>query len=114
MNLMPTNNLFLSGKKYLKKTNKLIKLPLVITSSNKIVSGEILKVKKQVNLTRDKFILETLALIREKGGSKNVNLREISKRVGCAHTNAYNYFDGFEGFGFVCGCVVGLISFILC
>lgn len=56
-----------------------------------------MKVKKQQNLTTERYIDETIALIHEKGGSRNVNLREVSKRVGCAHTNAYNYFDGFEG-----------------
>ena len=56
-----------------------------------------MKIKKQDNETAGRFIKETISLIEEKGGSKNVNLREISKKVGCAHTNAYNYFDGFEG-----------------
>ena len=56
-----------------------------------------MKVIKQSNKTADKFIEETLKLIVEKNGSKNVNLREISKRIGCAHTNAYNYFNGFQG-----------------
>lgn len=44
----------------------------------------------------DRFITETLALIAEKGSSKDANLREISRRVGCAHTNAYNYFNDME------------------
>lgn len=38
----------------------------------------------------------TLALIAETGGSQNVNLREISRRVGCAHTNLYNYYPTFQ------------------
>jgi AcrR family transcriptional regulator len=45
---------------------------------------------------RERFIEETLALIAEKGGSRDVNLREISRRVGCAHTNAYNYFSNMD------------------
>ncbi len=45
---------------------------------------------------RERFIEETLTLIAEKGGSKDVNLREISRRVGCAHTNAYNYFNNMD------------------
>lgn len=56
-----------------------------------------MKVRKLKNETANSFIKETLALITEKGGSHNVNLRDISKKVGCAHTNVYNYFDGFEG-----------------
>lgn len=46
--------------------------------------------------TADRLVAETLALIAEKGGSAGVNLREISRRVGCAHTNVYNYFPSFE------------------
>lgn len=37
-----------------------------------------------------------LGLIVESGGSQNVNLRQISRRVGCAHTNCYNYFASYE------------------
>ena len=44
----------------------------------------------------ERFIDETLALIAEKGGSKELNLREISRRVGCAHTNVYNYFTSLD------------------
>ena len=43
----------------------------------------------------DRFVEATLELIAEEGGSLDVNLRAISRRVGCAHTNAYNYFDSY-------------------
>jgi AcrR family transcriptional regulator len=46
--------------------------------------------------TADRFIDSTLELIAERGGSQNVNLREVARRVGCAHTNVYNYFDSFD------------------
>lgn len=46
--------------------------------------------------TAERFIETTLTLIAEEGGSQNVNLREISRRMGCAHTNAYNYFASYE------------------
>ncbi|MDJ0498281.1 MAG: TetR/AcrR family transcriptional regulator [Acidimicrobiia bacterium] len=46
--------------------------------------------------TADRFIGSTLDLIAEKGGSQGVNLREVARRVGCAHTNLYNYFDSFD------------------
>jgi AcrR family transcriptional regulator len=46
--------------------------------------------------TAERFIEEMLTLIEEKGGSRDVNLREVSRRVGCAHTNLYNYFTGFD------------------
>ena len=43
--------------------------------------------------SRKRYIDTTLELIAEEGGSQSVNLRAISRRMGCAHTNAYNYFD---------------------
>jgi AcrR family transcriptional regulator len=46
--------------------------------------------------TADRYIEATIGLIAEKGGSADVNLREISRRIGCAHTNAYNYFASRE------------------
>lgn len=45
----------------------------------------------------NEFVNTMLELILEKGGLTGVNLRLVSKRIGCAHTNAYNYFDGFDG-----------------
>ncbi len=47
--------------------------------------------------TADRFVQATLELIEEQGGSQNVNLREVARRVGIAHTNVYHYFDGFPG-----------------
>ncbi len=47
--------------------------------------------------TYNRFIEGMLELISEKGGLSDVNLRMVSKRIGCAHTNAYNYFDGYDG-----------------
>jgi len=43
------------------------------------------------------FVDVMLEMISENGGLVGVNLRMVSSRVGCAHTNAYNYFDGFDG-----------------
>lgn len=36
-------------------------------------------------------------LLRETGEASQLNLRKISRRAGCAHTNTYNYFKDFEG-----------------
>lgn len=47
--------------------------------------------------TADRFVQATLELIEEQGGSQTVNLREVARRVGIAHTNVYHYFDGFPG-----------------
>lgn len=44
----------------------------------------------------ERFITTTLELIAEEGGSIDVNLRQISRRMGCAHTNVYNYFDSYQ------------------
>ena len=54
-------------------------------------------VTKRTGPTAERFVEATLELIEEQGGSQNVNLREVARRVGCAHTNVYNYFDGFPG-----------------
>lgn len=43
-----------------------------------------------------KFIAALLELLDEEHTPRSVNLRQISRRIGCAHTNAYNYFDSFE------------------
>ena len=53
--------------------------------------------KKLDNNTSEKFIEAMLETIDEKGGLSGVNLRMVAKKVGCAHTNAYNYFDGYDG-----------------
>ncbi len=45
--------------------------------------------------TADQFVETALDLIAETGGSIDVNLREIARRIGCAHTNLYNYFPDY-------------------
>ena len=46
---------------------------------------------KEHNL-RQTIVNEALALMTEKDSLQFVNLREVAKRAGCAHTNIYNYF----------------------
>jgi AcrR family transcriptional regulator len=46
--------------------------------------------------TAERLIEATLELIAERGGSTRVNLREVARRVGCAHTNVYNHFAGYD------------------
>ena len=46
--------------------------------------------------TAERYIEVTLDLIAESGGSTGINQREISRRLGCAHTNVYNYFANRE------------------
>ncbi len=64
--------------------------------SIKETKGAYMKNKSKTNMY-DKFVNTMLELILEKGGLTDVNLRMVSKKIGCAHTNAYNYFDGFDG-----------------
>lgn len=43
------------------------------------------------------MVIETAALmVDESGGISSVTLREIAKRIGCAHTNLYNYFSSLS------------------
>ena len=56
-----------------------------------------MRTKKLVNSMYNKYVDAMLELILEKGGLTDVNLRMVSKRIGCAHTNAYNYFEGYDG-----------------
>ena len=53
--------------------------------------------RKRSGATADRFVEATLELIEEMGGSQNVNLREVARRVGIAHTTVYYYFDDFPG-----------------
>jgi AcrR family transcriptional regulator len=52
--------------------------------------------KNRTGPTSERYIEATLELVAERGGSAQVNLREISRRIGCAHTNVYNYFENRE------------------
>jgi AcrR family transcriptional regulator len=52
--------------------------------------------KNRTGPTSERYIEATLELVVERGGSAQVNLREISRRIGCAHTNVYNYFESRE------------------
>ena len=47
-------------------------------------------------VTAERFVDTTLELIAEHGGSTGVNLRQIAKRIGCAHTNLYNYYADYS------------------
>lgn len=47
-------------------------------------------------VTKEIIIQTTLRLIDENVGIKNVTLRDIAKKTGCAHTNLYNYFTSLD------------------
>ena len=52
--------------------------------------------KKRTGDTAHRFVESTVKLIAEREGSHDVNLRNIAREVGCAHTNVYNYFNGVD------------------
>ncbi|EKQ55504.1 MULTISPECIES: TetR/AcrR family transcriptional regulator [unclassified Clostridium] len=48
------------------------------------------------NISKELIIETTLVLIEENDGMRDVNLRGIAKRIGCNHTNLYNYFNSLD------------------
>lgn len=48
------------------------------------------------SITPQKIIDVTLYAIDEIKDYESLNMREIARRVGCAHTNLYNYFPNFD------------------
>lgn len=50
--------------------------------------------RKSVN--KEAVIETALQLIDDNEGIKNVTLRVIAKKLGCAHTNLYNYFNSLD------------------
>ncbi|MDP4145410.1 MAG: TetR/AcrR family transcriptional regulator [Bacillota bacterium] len=46
----------------------------------------------RISVNKGVIIETTLGLIEKNQGIKGVNLRGISKEIGCAHTNIYNYY----------------------
>ncbi len=47
-------------------------------------------------ITKEQIINTGLDLIKDKGDIRSVNLREIARVLGCAHTNLYNYFPSYN------------------
>lgn len=45
---------------------------------------------------KEQFITTALDMLQEGTPVRNMNLRQIARRIGCAHTNAYNYFSSYE------------------
>lgn len=48
------------------------------------------------SITKDQIIEVALDLLKDKSDIRCVNLREIARVLGCAHTNLYNYFPSFN------------------
>ncbi|MPW24304.1 TetR/AcrR family transcriptional regulator [Alkalibaculum sp. M08DMB] len=47
------------------------------------------------SITREQIIETALDLMRDKKDLRSLNLREIARTLGCAHTNIYNYFSSY-------------------
>ena len=47
-------------------------------------------------ITKENIVNTTLELIRDKENIRSVNLREIARALGCAHTNLYNHFSDLD------------------
>ena len=52
--------------------------------------------RKQSSVGREAFVGTVLEMLDEGVGIRELNLRAVARRVGCAHTNAYNYFASLE------------------
>ena len=54
------------------------------------------KRKQGESTGRDEFVEAVLEMLDEGVQLYALNLRQVARRVGCAHTNAYNYFSSFS------------------
>lgn len=52
--------------------------------------------KTRPGTAREDFVAAVLTLIDNGLGFRDLNLRRVARQVGCAHTNAYNYFSSWE------------------
>jgi AcrR family transcriptional regulator len=48
-------------------------------------------------ITKRAIVNVTLELVKDKEYIRSVNLREIARALGCAHTNLYNHFSDLDG-----------------
>ncbi len=48
------------------------------------------------NITKEQVVTTALELMRNKSDLRGLNLREIARTLGCAHTNLYNYFPSYN------------------
>lgn len=51
--------------------------------------------EKKKNITKAQIISTALDLLRDKNELRTVNMREVARTLGCAHTNIYNYFPSY-------------------
>jgi AcrR family transcriptional regulator len=48
------------------------------------------------NITKEQIVETALELMRNKSDLRGLNLREIARTLGCAHTNLYNFFHSYN------------------
>lgn len=48
------------------------------------------------NITKEQVIKTALNLMKDRDNLNSLNLREIARTLGCAHTNLYNYFSSYN------------------
>jgi AcrR family transcriptional regulator len=47
-------------------------------------------------ITKEQIVETALELIRNQSDLRGLNLREVARTLGCAHTNIYNYFPAYS------------------
>ncbi len=60
------------------------------------MDGVVIMQTNKNNISKEIILETTLSLIEENRGIKNVTLRDIAKKIGCTHTNLYNYFSSLD------------------
>jgi len=60
------------------------------------------KTRKLQNETKNRILQVSLEMIVENKTSTTLNLREIARKAGCAHTNLYNYFHDLDDLRWQC------------
>lgn len=65
-------------------------LPMVITVGNER------RCTMSKNISKELIVETALELMRNKSDLRGLNLREIARTLGCAHTNLYNYFPSYN------------------
>ncbi|HCC36044.1 MAG TPA: TetR/AcrR family transcriptional regulator [Ruminococcaceae bacterium] len=48
------------------------------------------------NISKEQIIETALELMKNKNDLRGLNMREIARTLGCAHTNIYNYFPAYS------------------
>ena len=48
------------------------------------------------NITKEQIVETALLLMRNNSDLRGINLRQIARTLGCAHTNLYNYFPSYN------------------